>query len=201
MMRVVKWVLLLAVLLPAAAFLHYVLPRHSIVYVTSTQNLIVSPEEFRGFRAFREAARAAGPQGQMVADVFFINTIRANRAPLVLRNEDTGFGMPPYFKFNAADLQAYAQSYVSTEAAPRWVAVRYYGWRSQFLSMFPNAVAMWEVPGPDTRIIPWFNIVFLSVLGALVWAVWSRLRRWRRRRADPVAASWEAPAPRRGWFG
>jgi hypothetical protein len=77
--------------------------------------------------------------------------------------------------------------------------VRYYGWRVPFLSMFPNAVSMRPAPSVDVRLIPWFNIVLLSLLGALVWAIAARIRRWRRRRADPTVAGWQPE--RRGWFG
>jgi hypothetical protein len=204
-MRAVKWILGLAVLLIVGAFLHYVLPRHAVVYITSTENRIVSADEVRGFRAFSDGSTST-VQGRIVEDVFFINTTRPNGRVLVFRNEDTGFGFPWYLKFNSADVQARAQDAVSTQAAPRWMAVRYYGWRVPYLSMFPNAVSLWPVAGPDVRIVPWFSIVILILLAAVVWAVWSRLRRWRRRRLDPALASWETESDRRQaafwrWFG
>ena len=74
-MRVVKWVALLLVAVVVGGFLHYVLPRHAVVYVTSTENRIVSPDEVRGFRSFSEG-NATNAQGQVVTDVFFINTTR-----------------------------------------------------------------------------------------------------------------------------
>lgn len=204
-MRAVKWILGLTVLLLAGAFLHYVLPKHAIVYITSTENRIVSADEVRGFRAFSDAA-ATTADGRILEDVFFINTTRPNGRVLVFRNEDTRFGFPWYLKFNSADVQARAQDMVSSQGAPRWVAVRYYGWRIPYLSMFPNAVSLRPVAGPDVRIVPWFNILFLIFLTAVIWAVWSRLRRWRRRRLDPVRASWETESQRRQglfrrWFG
>ncbi|MBP1806098.1 DUF1523 family protein [Rubellimicrobium aerolatum] len=197
-MRVVKWVFGLLVLAVVGLFLHYVLPKHEVVYVTSTENRIVSPDEVRGFRSFGEAT--ANAQGQVVTDVFFINTTKRNGAPLVFRNEDTGFGFPPYFKFDSANLQAEAQDAVSTRDTPRWVVVRYYGWRIPFLSTFPNATSMEPAASADVRVIPWFNIVLLILLLAVVWAIWSRLRRWQRRRADPVVAAWQPERARRGWF-
>ena len=198
-MRVVKWVLGLLVLAVVGLFLHYILPRHEVVYVTSTENRIVSPDEVRGFRSFNEAT--ANAQGQVVTDVFFINTTKRDGGPLVFRNEDTAFGFPPYFKFDSANLQAEAQDAVSTRDTPRWVIMRYYGWRVPFLSMFPNAVSMEPAASRDVRVIPWFNIIILTLTIAVAWAIWARLRRWQRRRADPMSAAWQPERPRRGWFG
>ena len=200
-MRVVKWVLGLLVLAVVGLFLHYVLPKHAVVYITSTENRIVSPDEVRGFRSFGEQTAATNAQGQVVTDVFFINTTKRDGGPLVFRNEDTGFGFPWYLKFDSANVQAEAQDAVSTRDAPRWMVMRYYGWRIPFMSMFPNAVSLEPAASRDVSIIPWFNIILLVVLIAVVWAIWARIRRWSQRRRDPVAASWEAPSPRRGWFG
>jgi hypothetical protein len=199
-MRVVKWVVGLLVLLLVGTFLHYVLPKHAVVYITSTENRIVSPDEYRGFRSLGENSTTTAT-GQVGADVFFINTTKRDGGVLVFRNEDTGFGFPWYFKFDSANVQAEAQDAVSTRDNPRWMIVRYYGWRIPFMSMFPNAVSMSLAESRNVRIIPWFNILLLVLLIAVVWAIWARVRRWRHRRRDPVAASWETTATRRGWFG
>ena len=105
-MRAAKWVVTLLVLAVAGTFLHYVLPKRAVVYVTSTENRIVSPDEVRGFRSLNETA--TGAEGQALNDVFFINTTRRDGGPLVFRNEDTGFGFPFYLKFDSANLQAEA---------------------------------------------------------------------------------------------
>jgi hypothetical protein len=52
--------------------------------------------------------------------------------------------------------------------------------------MFPNAVGIRRATGPDETPIPWFNIVFLTALGALIWTILGFLRRLRRRHVDPV---------------
>lgn len=203
-MRVVKWVFGLVVLLVVGAFLHYVLPKREVVYITSTENRIVSADEYNGFRSFGQATATTGtggPGGALGADVFFINTTTRDGGVLVFRNEDTGFGFPPYVKFDSADLQAEAQDAVSTRDNPRWMVVRFYGWRIPFVSMFPNATSMTPAADPDALLIPWTAIVVVLLLVALVWAIWARVSRWSRRRADPVAASWEVPTARRGWFG
>jgi hypothetical protein len=87
---------------------------------------------------------------------------------------------------NAANLQARASDLVSTKDAPRWVMVRSYGWRFELLSIYPNAVRIWPVEDPEARHINWFNIVFLTVFGAIGWSLWRRWRRFRERRIDPM---------------
>lgn len=198
-MRVVKWVLALVLLLLVGLFLHYVLPKREVVTITSAYNRFVEPGEIRGLRSLTEADAVA--TGRPGVDVFFINARSRNGRLWEFRNEDTGFGFPWYFKFDSATLHNQAQEAVSNSETPRWMIVRYYGWRLPFVSMFPNAVSMRPAPSPDVRLIPWFNIIVLAILGAVAWAIWARLRRWRRRRADPVAASWTPDSQRRGWFG
>ncbi len=119
-------------------------------------------------------------------DVRFINTVTASGRVRVYRNEDTGWGWPPYFKFDTANLQAEAADLRSTAAAPQWVVIRHYGWRNEFLSVYPNVVSLRPVDGPDVRIIPWLNIILLTLLVAVVWALYVRWRRFRQARIDPV---------------
>ena len=78
------------------------------------------------------------------------------------RNEDTGWGWPPYFKFNSADVTAQAQS-LAGETEKSWVLVTYYGWRVTLLSHFPNAIGLEKV-NKDYRHLPLFNIFFLFAL-------------------------------------
>lgn len=198
-MRVVKWVFGLLVLLLVGAFLHYVLPKQEVATVTSAYNRFVEPGEIRGLRSL--SASDAAAQGRPGVDVFFINARSRDGDLLEFRNEDTGFGFPPYFKFDSATLHNQAQEAVSTAETPKWMVIRYYGWRLPFVSMFPNAVSMRPAESRDMTLIPWFNIVLLTLLVAAAWAVWARLRRWRALRADPVAASWTPDGRRRGWFG
>jgi hypothetical protein len=180
------------------AFLHYVLPKQEIATVTSAYNRFVEPGEIRGLRSLTEADAAAS--GRPGVDVFFVNARSRDGDLLEFRNEDTGFGFPWYFKFDSATLHNQAQEAVSTAEAPKWMVIRYYGWRLPFVSMFPNAISMRPAESRDMTLIPWFNIVLLTTLIALVWAIGARLRRWRQRRSDPVAASWTPDSQRRGWF-
>jgi membrane protein implicated in regulation of membrane protease activity len=118
--------------------------------------------------------------------VRFINAIDEKGRSRVFRNEDTGWGWPPYFKIDSSNLQAEAQNLVSTEASPRWVVLTYYGWRSQLLTIFPNAVAVREVASPDVRIIPWLNIVILTVLAGMLLLLWRMWAQFRERTIDPA---------------
>ena len=180
----IKWAFTLIIWGALALFLWYTLPRHDVVQLTGTDIKRVS---FEGNTWFWSTTSTGGEVSQdNTADVYMINAIRPNGKPRVYRNQDTGWGWPPYMKFNASDLQAKAQSLVSTQAEPKWVMVRYYGWRFNLRSIFPNAVKVWQVDSPDHTVINWFNIIFLALFGAALIALWRRWQRFRERRIDPV---------------
>lgn len=181
-MRWISWIFwgTLAALL--VALLHYNLPRREIVRITGVEIKLERIDPDSVFWAASEGGAATGP---VERDVRFIDTVRADGGVMVFRNEDTGGGWPPYFKFDSANLQAEARNLVSTAADPQWVAMRYYGWRIPLLSVYPNALSVRPVDGPDVRLIPWFNIVVLTLLVAVIWAVGVRLRRWSRVHVSP----------------
>jgi hypothetical protein len=64
--------------------------------------------------------------------------------------------------------------------------IKHYGWRNEFLTIFPNAVSVRAVDGPDVRVIPYLNIGILIIVFAVFWAIWVRWRRFRIARIDPV---------------
>lgn len=73
-----------------------------------------------------------------------IETVYADTAEtLIFRNEDAGF-MPPYFKFDSADLQSIA-SRITRECPEVKVTVNGYSLRIPWLDMFPNATSI-EAP-------------------------------------------------------
>ncbi len=179
----VKWVFWGAFWLFVASFFHYTLPQHDIVRIADTYEKRVDFGENSIFWAKEDAGSAVGGVNR---DVFFIQAFYENNRPMVYRNEDTSWGWPPYFKFDTANLQAEATDLKSTKDAPNWVAVKHYGWRNEFFSIYPNAVGVKSVEGPDVTIMPWLNIVILTVFLAISWAIFVRWRRFRQARIDPV---------------
>ncbi len=182
-MRYVKWTFWTLLTLFVIAFLHYTLPQHDVVRITGTYEKRIDPGENSIFWAAPDSGNNTKVTNR---DVFFIQAIRPNGKPMVYRNEDTGWGWPPYFKFDTANLQTEAADLISTRENPRWVVITHYGWRNEFLSIYPNAVAIREVDGPDVRIIPWFNIFFFIVLGLLALLIRRMWLQFRERMVDPV---------------
>lgn len=202
MLSYLKWTFWILFWGAVALFFWYTLPQYDIVRITDTYAQRVEVGDNAMFWAGADTGNATGVPAR---DVFFIQAFRPNGRPAIYRNEDTGWGWPPYFKFDTANLQAEAADSVSTEANPTWVAVRHYGWRNEFISIYPNAVALERVDGPDARKFSITSIAILVGFGLFVWFVWGRLRRWRRRRIDPFLddsqESWdEAERRMKSWW-
>lgn len=173
-------------------FLHYVLPQHDIVKVTSTE---VIRTDFSNFNRVFYAQADSGAAEQPTRDLRLINTDKKGTwllgfmprdtiEVMVYRNEDTGWIWPPYFKFDSADLQAEAASLSRMEE--QWAVITHYGWRIRWASIYPNAIGLRRVDGPDVQIIPWFNIfffIFLMVAIGMIRAMW---RQFRERTIDPA---------------
>lgn len=183
MMRYVKWTLYGLIALIVGGFLHYTLPQHDVVRVVGTylerQDLTdwtrifwSSPDDQSGTLTNR--------------DVQFIQTVQTDGDPMVYRNEDTGWSWPPYFKFDTASLQTEADDLKSTAEAPKWAVITHYGWRNELISIFPNAVGIRPVEGPDVTIIPWFNIVFLTFVALVLLMLRRMWLQFRERSIDPA---------------
>lgn len=184
--RAIFWIVVLA-------FLHYTLPQHDIARITDTYEKRVNPGENA---LFWSNAATGENVNATERDVFFIQTFLTDDDPMIYRNEDTGWGWPPYFKFDTSNLQAEASDMMSKKSAEtaQWVAIRHYGWRNEFLSIYPNAISLWPVEGPDARIVPWFNIVVLTLLAALAWAIRVRWNRFWAHRGAPEGGEWREAA-------
>ncbi|SEO74342.1 Protein of unknown function [Salinihabitans flavidus] len=205
-----KWGFIGLFWLLVAAFLHYTLPQHDVVRIIDTYETRV---DFGENSIFWTSPGSGNAEGQVNRDVFFMQTVREDGDPVIYRNEDTGWGWPPYFKFDTSNLQAEAADLKSVKESPQWVVIRHYGWRNEFLSIYPNAVSVWEVEGPDVTIVPYFKIIVLTLLAAIFWAIWVRWRRFRAARIDPMLedmgdsfdSAGDSLAEKRGriarWFG
>jgi hypothetical protein len=165
-MKRVKWTVVGIAVVVLAAFLAYFMPSYDIVKVVGTEVARQS-----------DAVHAQEQPTDGVTDMRFIQTVDADGRPIVYRNQDTGWGWPPYFKFDSADLAARADSLVSTDREERWSIVEHYGWRIEILGLFPNATDIRPATGPGERVIPWVNVVILMTLGLLAWALVRTVRR------------------------
>ena len=148
-----RWGIGLILFLIIAAFLHYSLPDREIVQIVGTEVVRIDVEQEDGSIISVDQPR--------------INGERPDGNVSVFRNDDTGWGWPPYYKFDSANLQAEAQSSAKAVEA-RWVVVRHYGWRIPVMTMFPNALSIRPASGPDESLIPWLNIVLIGSLILLV---------------------------------
>jgi len=177
-------------------FLHYVLPQHDVVKITSTE---IIRTDFSGFNRIFYAQADSGAVEQPTRDLRLINTDkkktfllgfmpRDKTEVMVYRNEDTGWIWPPYFKFDSSDLQAESASVARGDS---WAVITHYGWRVRWASIYPNAIAVKLLDSPDVRVIPWFNIFlfgFLIVGIAFLRAMWMQ---FRERSIDPLIDSAE----------
>ena len=168
-------------LLIMAVLVHYYLPKRDIVRVVGTD---VKRMDIGKGSPFWDR-QDAGTENRTSRDVRFISTIKANDKTMVYRNEDTGWSFPFYLKFDSSDLSAKAEA-MADKDAETWVAITHYGWRIRLFSIFPNATKIRQVSGPDTFLIPWFNLFFLFVLGVIFLTIWRIIRKFKKKRIDPV---------------
>lgn len=181
-MRYLKWSFFGILTLFVLSFLHYTLPQHDIVRIVGTENRRMDLGENSWFWAAPDVGTGSGAS----RDVFFINAVFPNGKTMEYRNEDTGWGWPPYFKMNSSSMNTEAKELQSTTAAPKWVAVTHYGWRNQLFTIFPNVIALRQVEGPDTRIIPWINIVIFTLLAGIIFMARRMWLQFRERMIEPA---------------
>lgn len=179
-MKWLKHIPALLLFIVGAVLLNYYLPDRDIVQIVGTEVKRIDVESGAPFWDRADIGTVEGA----TRDVRFINAVTKSGRSRVYRNEDTGWGFPPYFKFDSGDLTADAQSLARQDDV--WVAVRHYGWRIKMFSIFPNATSFKRVDGPDAFLIPWFNIVFIGLLLLIWFLIWRAIRRWKAKRIDPT---------------
>lgn len=190
-MRKIKIIFRVVAFLVAGVFLHYVLPQHDVVKITSTE---IIRTDFSSYNRLFYAQADSGAAEQPTRDLRLINAQkqktfllgfigRDSSSVMVYRNEDTGWIWPPYFKFDSSDLQAEAANLTRGD---EWVVITHYGWRVRWASIYPNAVGVRTVAGPDVMIIPWFNIFFFIFLMAGLLFLRAMWRQFRERSVDPL---------------
>ncbi len=213
-MRKIKIGLFVFVFLLVGSLLHYVLPQHDIVRITSTE-VIRTDFTWLNRRFYAQADSGSAELG--TRDLRLINTEKKNTflfgfiprdssRVMVYRNEDTGWIWPPYFKFDSSDLQAQAAAEISVSGNEQWAVLTHYGWRNKYLSIYPNAIGVRAVDGPDVQVIPWFNIFFFVFLTAAFLFLRAMWRQFRERTIDPaiqdmgdsLEAAGDAMAEKRG---
>lgn len=189
MWRYIKWGFRITLLLFVVGFFHYTLPQHDIVRITNTYN----KQTPIGANWLFYSSGDSGTDTTVtdtIRDIRFIDAVYPDgESVMVYRNEDTGWIWPPYFKYDSSTLQAEATNLRSDKAAPEWVSVTHYGWRLPIFSIFPNAVAVNPVAGPDVSITPWVNIVVLTLLAFGLFMLRRMWMQFRERAIDPVVAS------------
>lgn len=185
MWRYVKWGFRITLFLIVAAFLHYTLPQRDVVRIINTYNKVTPIGSNWMFYAIEDTG--TGNETNTTRDIRFIEAVFPDgKTVMVYRNEDTGWLWPPYFKWDSSTLQAEATNYKSEPGNDRWVAVTHYGWRLPIISIFPNAVKITPVSGPDVTLIPWLNMVILALLAAGIVMIWLMLAQFRERVIDPA---------------
>lgn len=179
-MKFIRHIPALILFIVGAVLLNYYLPDRDVVQIVGTE---VKRIDIESGAPFWDRADIGTVEGA-TRDVRFINARTEGGRARVYRNEDTGWGFPPYFKFDSGDLTADAQGLAKDDE--QWVAVRHYGWRIKMFSIFPNATSVKRVSGPDALLIPWFNIVFVGLLLLLWFLIWRAIRSWKAKRIDPT---------------
>ncbi len=186
MWSALKWTVGIILLVIVALFLHYTLPQRDVVRITNTYNRLTTVGENAVFYATPDVGTA---ESSTTRDIRFIEAVRPNGKVIVYRNEDTGWIWPPFFKYDSSNLQAKASDMKSTAEAPKWVAITKYGWRIAWLSIYPNAISLRPVEGPDVTFFPWLNITIIVVLVLLVLIIRRMWLQFWERMVDPAVKS------------
>ena len=188
-MRNVRRIFRVVLFVIAGLYLHYTLPQHDVAKVTGISDRLERLSSFQ--QIFYNQVDLGSAEGDMrdlrlintvKVDTWFLGLWRSGERVMVYRNEDTGV-YPPYFKFDSSDLEAEASALAGKE---QWVSITHYGWRMRFLSIYPNAISIKPVSGPEYRPFPWFNLFFFAFLIVGFFFVRAMWRQFVERTVDPT---------------
>ena len=138
------------------SFWMYSLPNFTKVHVTGTEVTRQDVENKEGVK--------------VTTDVRYVMAETLDGEPRMYRNEDTGWGWPPYLKFDEGNIAAQATNY-SVDGRDEIVLIKHYGFRIPIVSAFPNIISMKTVTA-EAQVIPWLRIVVgighVILLGVIV---------------------------------
>lgn len=181
----IKWGIRIVLILIVGLFLHYTLPQRDVVQIINTYNRVTQIGGNWMFYSIEDTGTGAETTTSS-RDIRYIDAVYDGGSTITYRNEDTGWFWPPYFKWDSSTLQAEATN--AARQPEQWVAVTHYGWRLPIFSIFPNAVSIAPVAGPDVRLIPWVNIIILTTLAFLIFMIRKMWLQFRERMVDPALA-------------
>lgn len=118
----------------------------------------------------------SNPADGEVRDVYFLFTEQPeSKKVMVYRNEDTGWGLPFYFKFNSADIQAKAQAFANDK---QLVQIKYYGWRINWMNEFRNIVSIKPLAEGETQSMPIVSYILYALLALTFFLSVQLVRGW-----------------------
>ena len=155
MKQIIKYFLILVSLsffIVIGGVVNYAMPSYDETYVTGMDVRRMDKDG---------VISKSNPADGEVRDVYFLFTESEPNKVMVYRNEDTGWGLPPYFKFGSADIQAKAQAYANEKQR---VQIKYYGWRINWMNEFRNIVSIKPLLEGETVAKPIVSYVLYGVI-------------------------------------
>ena len=155
MKQIIKYFLILVSLsffIVIGGVVNYAMPSYDETYVTGMEVRRMDKDG---------VISKSNPADGEVRDVYFLFTESEPNKVMVYRNEDTGWGLPPYFKFGSADIQAKAQAYANEKQR---VQIKYYGWRINWMNEFRNIVSIKPLLEGETVANPIVSYVLYGVI-------------------------------------
>lgn len=155
MKQIIKYFLILVSLsffIVIGGVVNYAMPSYDETYVTGMEVRRMDKDG---------VISKSNPADGEVRDVYFLFTESEPNKVMVYRNEDTGWGLPPYFKFGSADIQAKAQAYSNEKQR---VQIKYYGWRINWMNEFRNIVSIKPLLEGETVAKPIVSYVLYGVI-------------------------------------